>query len=187
MIISISGPSSTGKTTLLHALQTQVDNCLFQEESFRLFIKDKNINFNDPVEAFNFQVDLSNYMNNVIHTNMYYSNYTHIISDRCLFDSIVYSLLHFNRLSNQIIYMPKLLEIISIYLKQLKYIDKIFLTFGTNEVEDDHVRPRIYAKLRQEELYLFRHLSSLLNQKICMLPSTTKERIQTIQKYLNSD
>ena len=188
MIISISGPSSAGKTTLINELRTQIHNCYIQDETFRIFVKDKNINFNDAEEAFNFQVDLLSFTKKLYLTNIYYQQDNLIIMDRCALDSVVYMFLHYYRLpyNKQIKYANIFLQCISDSLELTKQVDKIFLALPKDEsIEDDGIRPDIYQYMRNEEIFLFK--SFFDREKVIVLPSQTDERIQTICTVINTN
>lgn len=179
MIISISGPSSAGKTTLINALRKRNEQYIFIHESFREFIKTKNVDFNNSEEAFIFQYELFNFMP-IFQDKID----TVLILDRCHFDCLVYSTLHFLRLKNQYKYINQYLEIINKSLEIIKNI-KIFLVQTNNlTIENDGIRLMIYQIFRQQEIELFNTLYSSLNINVNILPNSLQDRIDTIEQYL---
>lgn len=180
LIISISGPSSTGKSTLFNKLKKIYPQYTYIEESFRQVVKNKQINLDDPEQGFLFQYELLKYLRPVTNTMC--------IMDRCGYDHIIYTLLHFLRLNEilQCKYVPLYIQIIIKCRQLLKNINYIFLTQATNNIEDDNIRPTIYNILRDQEINLFSSLIHKINIPCIILPSNTEDRIKLITKYINS-
>ena len=183
MIISISGPSSTGKTTLFNTLKKEFNNkIIFINEVFREYIINNQIDFNNAEEAFNFQCDLCKHM--------IYQNTLNkiIILDRCNFDTIVYMTLHFLRLQNKEKYIIQFLNHIKICEESLLYINFIFLTQAqTLMIKDDGIRPQIYNILRSQEIDLFNKLYYSRQEykpKLILLPFNINMQIALIKQYI---
>lgn len=182
MVISISGPSSTGKTTLIKALKQECTNCIFIDEVFRKIINQYNVDFNNAEEAFNFQCELCKHMT---YQNML--NKT-IILDRCNFDTIVYTTLHFLRLKEKEKYIIQYLNAVKYCEDSLSSINYIFLTQPyTINIENDGVRPQIYNILRQQEIDLFNKLYYSRQEykpKLILLPFNLNMQIALIKDYI---
>lgn len=189
MIISISGPSSTGKTTLFNALKINLNDFytktndiknIFIEEDFRRYVKNRQISLDDPEIAFNFQYDLLN--NSIELVPKIGSNF---ILDRCAYDTLVYGTLHFLRLENKEKYINKYIEYTIECNELLKNIKYIFLTqVKTDKIENDNIRPIIYEKLRLQEINLFNTLYKNLNIKTIHLPLNLNDQLNINKSYL---
>ena len=181
MVISISGASSTGKTTLFNKLKELFPQYNYIEETYRKAVNNKQINLDDPEEAFLFQYELGNDLKlPIFNINQIY------ILDRCSFDNIIYLSLHFLRLDDELKkkYLFKYTESILYSRSLIMNIDYIFLTQGDNEIEDDNIRPGIYNDFRDQELSLFKTLIKTIHKSYLILPNNINDRVQMIIDYI---
>lgn len=182
MIISISGPQSTGKTTLLNKLKEQFPMYKFIDETFRKQFNGKQLNLDHAETAFLLMYDFCN--NNYIES----VNKNQIcIMDRCGFDNIVYLTLHFMRLSDNLKkeYITKYAECVMYCKSLLGKVDHIFLTQSINNlIQDDNFRPKIYHQLFDQEIKLFNSLISLIDMPYTVLKSDVNERIEQINHFI---
>lgn len=212
MLISVSGASSTGKSTLIKLLKkrlkeeiqggrlydklsinkSRITNVVFIKEYIREYAEFYNIDikktFIVPEDAVNFQFNLFKYLKNEYRVVMTESE-TLYICDRCPFDSIIYLTINYWRLSDdlKIKYSREYIKYIHKSMELTNQsVDKIFLTMTDNlnssEIEDDGVRPDIYKSTRNFEIGLFKHLCRGLN--FFYLPNDTEHRIDCILDYL---
>ena len=164
MLISITGPSSSGKTTLINKLKIILPEIYSQykfefiDEQFREYIREHNINvediFNDSDTAFLFEVTLLDDYSQPDNQADY------IIMDRSPIDNLVYMTLHYYQLSNedQNRYAILLDEAKKKCKDVMKNI-KVYMCLPDNkEIQQDDERPTIYEVLRQDEIFLFKNL-----------------------------
>lgn len=181
MIISISGPTSTGKTTLIHKFREQFPEYVYIEENFRELVKQK-VDFTDPEKAFLFQYDLCLKINMpVTDVNQVY------IMDRSSFDAAAYTTLHFLRLDDETKkkYIDKYVEAILRCRLLMKDIDYIFLTPAKSDIIDDGFRPDIYHALRDDEIKIFDLLIENVHKKYCRLPDDIDNQIFTLTNCIS--
>ena len=184
MVLSISGPSSTGKTTLINKLKELYPQYNYIDEFFREIVKEQ-ISFDDPERSFLFQCDLCLKMPSPI----FNINFVYIM-DRCAYDYIVYTSLHFYRLPDELKkqYISKYVESILYCRYLLRNVNCIFLTHTDDRsIENDNFRPTIYNELRAEEINLFSTLIDSVNKKYCFLPNDIDNQIFTIENFIKRE
>ena len=192
MIISISGPSSTGKTTLIKEIQrkgnigkyknivviNEVIRDIFKNEflpkvgSMENMMKNKEyvLEWVEKVgESSSFHIDKE--------IEKYNSDDTLIILDRCIIDHFIYSIMHTAKFD---IPLDKFYKAISTYKLSKQKIDHIFLTsIPENDFYDvDGVRPQDWSETRELENGLFQLLFSNFSIN---LPYDINERIKIIE------
>lgn len=200
MIISISGASSTGKTTLLNTLSNYIKEDKYFEyikvdyvtEYFRDYMHEYSIDtqtaFDDPIESLKIQYSLIQYLENT-YNKLKNIKHSLIICDRCPLDSLIYTSLHYFRLSD----IDKARQIKS-YMDNIKickeltnkYIDRIYFTSPTKQtlkIEDDGERPKIYEDSREIEITLF---DEIFKKKGIKLPPKTLDRCSFILRDIKS-
>lgn len=202
MIIAISGPSSTGKTTLFNKLKNEHKDFIesvyhngkvvFHEESIRKIIENEySIPFEEiiknPETAVKLQLRIADEMYES--TKMMLSDFTTLyICDRCPLDNIVYNIMNYQ--SDNPDFMIKHAEDLShacsIMRSMYHYIDRIYLTSVDRDstIVRDGFRPTGYEHRRQLEIELFNTIFDFSN-KVLKLPSTMNERITTILSDLS--
>ena len=183
-ILCISGPASTGKTTLLNLIQNQElpYNIKYVPELIRTFIdrdewnKIKNI----PEKMFDLQWKMSRYL--IRQYNEYLIDKSDIVLlDRAPIDFIVYTLIQYSLLEK----MTQIIQIrlfnITNALKELTdKVTRIYQTQVNDNTfipEDDGFRPDIYLDQRQVEIDLFNEIN--IGNKI-ILPDDNNERVNII-------
>lgn len=106
--------------------------------------------------------------------------------DRCSYDCLVYTTLHFQRLSSSLQkkYSSQYAQTIAYNKELLKSIDCIFLTPATSNIVDDGIRPDVYNKLREREIELFSTLIRSLDVMFCILSTDFEDRVFTIKNHI---
>jgi len=199
MIITISGPSSTGKTTLFEKLKKNESliqsiyggDVVFVEELVRSTIKDNygdNTSFEDIVQRDDDAIKLQLMISDKIRSyyeEMIYNKDRLYICDRCPLDNVAYNLLNYqcNNPKVMLKYSQKLSDACSMMRALTSYVDRIYLTSVDREneksVERDGFRPTSYEYRRQLEIELFNVIFDF-NPKVVMLPSVSNDRINVI-------
>jgi len=182
-IFCISGPASTGKTTLFNALQTyQLPyNIYYSPELIREYLSSDHLNqiSNSPIKMFNLQIELSKQLIRQ-YDNILKENYDLVIMDRAPTDIIVYTLINYSLLpSVTTIDQVRLYNIINSLKQLMNKVDHIYLTTVEQNYipEDDGFRPSIYTEQRQVEINLFNEIQL---GNITKLPSDMQERCNII-------
>lgn len=160
-----------------------VDACLSIEPVPEI-VKEQ-ISFDDPERSFLFQCDLCLKMPSPI----FNINFVYIM-DRCAYDYIVYTSLHFYRLPDELKkqYISKYVESILYCRYLLLNVNCIFLTHADDRsIENDNFRPTIYNELRTEEINLFSTLIDSVNKKYCFLPNDIDNQIFTIENFIKRE
>ena len=212
MLISISGASSTGKSTLIKALKerlekevragnfynelninkSEIKRIEFVREYIREYADFYKIDIKDtfkvPEDAVKFQFELFEYLKKEYRTVLIESD-TLYICDRCPFDSIIYLTINYWRLSDElkVKYSREYIKYIHKSMELTNQsVDKIFLTMidkiDGSDIEDDGVRPDIYKSTRNFEIGLFKQLCRGLN--FFYLPNETENRINCVIEHL---
>lgn len=196
MIISISGPSSTGKTTLINKIKekgmigkykkiiviNEVIRDMFKNDflpevgTMENMMKDKQwvLKWVEKVGEVT-----SNHINNEIKKHV--KDDTLIILDRCIVDHFIYSIMHTAKFD---IPLNKFYKAIKTYNLSSTKIDYIFLTnVPENDFYDvDGVRPKDWEKTRDLENSLFQ---LLFGNNAIELPYDIDERINLIEKTIS--
>lgn len=196
MIISISGPSSTGKTTLINKIKekgmigkykeiiviNEVIRDMFKNDflpevgTMENMMKDKQwvLKWVEKVGEVT-----SNHINNEIKKHV--KDDTLIILDRCIVDHFIYSIMHTAKFD---IPLNKFYKAIKTYNLSSTKIDYIFLTnVPENDFYDvDGVRPKDWEETRDLENSLFQ---LLFGNNAIELPYDIDERINIIEKTIS--
>lgn len=193
MIITISGPSSTGKTSLVENLkkhQSYIESLagmpvVFGNESVREVVNSqyeaKSLQdiFRDQEESLRLQFKVAEY-NKDLYTTIAKANNKLYIFDRGPLDNLIYTLLCFNNCSDEL--MVKYANDFSRYCALNQWltcnIDLILLTRPDDMVlapEDDGFRPDLFSLLRCVETELFSLVFRGLNT--VDLPSDHNDRL----------
>lgn len=197
MIICISGPSSTGKTTLFNELQKHHkliksiygNKVVFLEESIRKIAAENypDKTFDEIIStsesAISFQLEIAESI---------YQNYISILSDRDTLyiidrsplDNLVYDIMNYQcddpevMMSNS----KKLNEACSKMRSLYSYVDRVYLTQvdrSNESIEKDGFRPSKYEYRRQLEIELFNSIFDF-SPIVVKLPSMMSERVKTV-------
>lgn len=197
MIISISGPSSTGKTTLIKRIKEKgklgkYNNIVVINEVIRDIFKNdflprvssmENMMKNkEYVLEWVERVGESSSMHIEKEISKYNNDDTLIILDRCIIDHFIYSIMHTAKFD---IPLDQFYKAISSYKLSKQKIDYIFLTsIPENDFYDvDGVRPQDWAETRDLENGLFQ---LLFRNFAIELPYDINERIRIIEEKINS-
>lgn len=193
MIITISGPSSTGKTSLIENLRKHQEYLeslvqmpvVFGNESVREVVssqyKLKSLQdiFKDQEESLKLQFKVAEY-NKSLYSSIIKDNHCLYIFDRGPLDNLIYTLLCFNNCSSDL--MLKYANDFSNYCALNQWlsenIDLILLTKPDDAVlspEDDGFRPDLFSLLRCVETELFKLVFRGL--KVVDLPSDHNDRL----------
>lgn len=177
----VSGPSSTGKSTLLASLKLALPGTLFIEEWARRLFKVryacqyKSLDELLPEKAFEYQMALAE----LTLGNRFDGRVTFI--DRAPIDILVYSLMNIGYIGVDI---TKIMEILMISIKE---VDTVFMTRDTGVYEDDGFRPVSYRAKRGLEINMFEHFGEALGSKLVWLPDNTEARVEKVLDYLEAD
>ena len=187
-IIAISGPSSTGKTTLFNRLQNKLLGVHFYPEFIRIYVKENNISsdiFNDPVKLFDFQMHLCLYTEEKL-KDIHETDHLCIV-DRSPLDCIAYSLMAYSSLDDRSALNYK--DVFHSHIRKMydlmHLIDTNYMT-RINETyfpENDGFRLKQYISKRALEIELFHLLE--MHEKVILLPDSINEREQTIVNMIN--
>jgi len=197
MIISISGPSSTGKTTLIKQIQHKgslgkYKNIVVITEVIRDIFKNE---FLPKVNSMENMMESKQYVlewvkrvgeSSSVHIEQEISKYnnddTLIILDRCIIDHFIYSIMHTAKFD---IPLDEFYAAISTYKLSKQKIDYIFLTsIPENDFYDvDGVRPQDWSETRELENGLFQ---LLFGNFAIDLPYDINERIKIIEDKVKS-
>lgn len=179
----ISGPSSTGKSTLLAELKDQLPEVVFVEEwARRLFHSPKYSSRYADLDALISSKDAFAYQLEMAHLTEGNRVPGRIVMvDRAPIDILVYSLMN---LANVGAGVTKIMDIV---LQSAKDVDTIFMTRDIGKYEDDGFRPAAYRKMRGLEISLFEHFAEVIANKLVWLPETTEARIQMVLKQMSED
>lgn len=196
MVISISGPASTGKTTLINKIKEKgmigkYKNIIVINEVIRDIFKNEFLPEVGTMENMmkNKQWVLkwvekvgeatSNHINNEI--KQHYKDDTLIILDRCIVDHFIYSIMHTAKFDIPLNEFSKAIKTYN--LSSIK-IDYIFLTsVPKNDFYDiDGVRPKDWEETRDLENSLFQ---LLFGNNAIKLPYDIDERINLIEKTID--
>lgn len=192
MVISISGPASTGKTTLINQIKSQgklanYKNIIIVNEIIREMFKEDFLPQVGSVEQMMEDKDYdlkwvkevgkrtSAHIKNEI--NKYNNDDTLIILDRCTLDHFIYSLMHTIKFS---LTPEEFYEFVKEYSKRDENIDYIFLTsIPENDFyEIDGIRPKTWENTRYLENSLFELIFKEVSIK---LPHNNDDRIKVIE------
>lgn len=198
MIICISGPSSTGKTTLFNELQSHCEliksiyngKVIFIEEQIRKIAANKypDKSFNTIIQnsesAISFQLEIADsiYKNYVKILN---DNNTLYIIDRSPLDNLVYNIMNYQCDDPEVMIKnsDKLNSACSKMRSLYSYVDRVYLTqvdrCNNSSVERDGFRPEKYEYRRQLEIELFNSIFDF-SDKVIKLPSMMSERVKTV-------
>ena len=198
MIISISGPSSTGKTTLINRIKergqlgkyhkiviiNEVIRDIFKNEflpkvgSMENMMKDKEIVL-EWVERVGQAT--SDHISSEIKKNL--DEDTLIILDRCIIDHFIYSIMHTAKFD---IPLDRFFKAIKTYKLSDDKIDYVFLTsIPENDFYDiDGIRPKDWEETRGLENSLFQLLFANNSVK---LPYDIDERISIIENTISQN
>lgn len=204
MIICISGPSSTGKTTLINELKDYkelieliygIGRVQFSTEYIRDYVEKEypNKTFDEiisvPENAIQLQFKIADITYNEF-IRMLKDRSVLYICDRCPLDNLVYNILnyHCNDRDLMIKYSEEFSRTCSIVRSLSNYVDRIYLTqvdvSNEKSVVKDGFRPESYEYRRQLEVELFNSIFEF-NPKVCKIPSSRNDRISTILQDLS--
>lgn len=197
MIISISGPTSTGKTTLIRKIQQKGNlgkykNIIIINEVIRDIFKNEFLPKVNSMENMMTNKEYilqwvkrvgessSNHIEKEI--SKYNNDDTLVILDRCIIDHFIYSIMHTAKFD---IPLNEFYQAISTYKLSKQKIDYIFLTtIPENDFYDvDGIRPQDWSESRALENDLFKLLFS--NFAID-LPYDIDERIKVIEECISN-
>ena len=208
MLICISGPASTGKTTLMRTFSSQLvgDEALIHPlisqfskietkaetvRSFhRSFMPDKTLDeiLADPELAIKFQIGIAqDLVNQVVETAKNGKDHLTVM-DRGPLDTYVYLTINYSKAS------PDLMERYSRDYHDMchqlrvasELVDRYFFTVpdpNSYYIVDDGYRSKGYSYRRDYEIELFTMLG-YTNPKVEFLPAETDLRVLTIYRYL---
>lgn len=199
MILSISGPSSTGKTTLINDLYkngnvlkslTGTENVVKVEETARgLFTEHFGKKYPSFEELLKNGADTMEFefivARDQIHKYAKYAqdNTTLYLCDRCPLDTMVYLALNYQYANQKVResyssrYQSMLTNLKDCYDRSASQM-RVYKTlpFSDESIEDDGFRPMQYVYRRQAELLAF----DLLTTDLLILPSDRQERVQVV-------
>lgn len=204
MIVCISGPSSTGKSTLLSELQvyfTELYDLIksrfnleleFIPELIRDLVPDNSLDeiFSNDEDSVKFQIEVIHKSYNRFKDMFSDVNKLYIV-DRSPLDALVYLILNYSCSSTQVLQkFAKDFEECSILsrLAYNLYISRVYLTstdhYNYTSVQVDGFRPTKYLPRRVLEVELFNYIFN--HQEVQKLPANTPDRVLFISNDLIS-
>lgn len=197
MILNITGPASTGKTTLVNDLKSYTEELkkIFNVEEVKVlhetargifdrYFSNKYSTLEELLGNSRDAIEYHRYITiNQLQTMSKYSNMpdTLLICDRCELDTMVYLSLNYHNIQDES--LREELEVL--YREMLRQLHESFLqsnniTFRTlpfKDVEHDGFRPGLYDVLRQSECLGFDMITESVS---ILLPSGREERVNFI-------
>lgn len=206
MIITVSGPSSTGKTSLVERLKDYTSllesisgrNIVFGQEGIKEIAETEYSGrslqdiFQNKEESLKIQFRVAE-LNLRLYTDMLKHDENLYIYDRGTLDNLIYTILCYNACSQAV--MTNHAEDFSRYCalnrSLAKFVDLVFLTKVDNLIdrpEEDGFRPELFTVLRKTETELFNTVFDIPG--VIPLPSDSNERLVTffdsLRRYINS-
>ncbi len=182
MVISFSGPQSSGKTTLLNILKEKNPNINFVPEVTRLVKKKYKVKINEGGNDKTQTLIMYEHIMNLIRSKKHYVN----IFDRCILDGLIYTTyLFYNQksISNDV-----MKDIIEIYENYITSYDIIFYTEPDDVPLVDDGERSADEKFRQSIIDLFNFalldLKRDLSTRVVRLKGTVEERLEKIRQTL---
>lgn len=171
----MSGPSSSGKSTLLKKCKAFYSSKFEYVEEITRKIKDKGIPINEEGS------DLTQLL--VINSHIENSLLNEAILDRCILDGLVYTryLYNHNKVSQEVLDYAKF-----VYKMLHDKYAVIFYTLPVN-LEDDGVRSNS-QEFRNETIDIFKYIiesDPIIAKKIVYLSGTVEERFEIIRTTLS--
>lgn len=201
MIIAISGPSSTGKTTLLQdlyhrnnvlTLATDASEVILVKETarslFEDYFSDRYVTFEELLgndrDTIEFEILVAK--DQIASYNEYNENSSVLyLCDRCPLDTMVYLALNYQYASKEVReeysnrYLSIMRELFDCYNNSDIRVYRTF-PFPDESIEADGFRPIQYIYRRQAELMAF----DLVNVDLVELPDNRHDRVETIMNDL---
>lgn len=203
MFIALSGPASTGKTTLINKLMEHEDKLkdilgvkkvvsvsetarkIFDEEFKETYVTFENL-VNDDLDIMRFQNMVAKDQIEKFHQEYMYNNDTLYLLDRGPLDTMIYTSLNYHHLKSNVvknlvrdIYEDTMVRLLDTYRKS-NDSGYYFCTVGSSDVIDDGFRPLSYINRRNAELVAF----DMIRGQMCTLPEGLDSRVDYILKHL---
>jgi predicted ATPase len=178
----ISGPSSSGKTTLLEKLKQKLPEAIFVEEWARRVFHSKYSGAYANMDALLCSKDAFAYqleMAQLTEGNRVLGRV--VVIDRAPIDILVYSLMNLANVGAGVT------QIMDIVLRSARDVDVVFMTKDIGKYEEDGFRPEAYRKMRALELNLFQHFAEVIVNKLVWLPDGTEGRVNTVLEQMAED
>ena len=178
MIVSFSGPQSSGKTTLLNYLQEKNCHIAFVPEVTRLVKRKYHLPINEDGTNVTQLMIVTEHLRNVYK----FADYTNAILDRCALDGLVYTQWLYNegKVDKCVLDTAN-----TIYDQIISKYDLIFYTSPDDVVLTDDGERSVNAKFRSDIIEIFNsYIGNLPN--VVTLRGTVEERLKTIKKEIES-
>jgi len=178
MIISFSGPQSSGKTTLLNLLQEKNCHIAFVPEVTRLIKRQYNLPINESGNNVTQLMIMTEHLRNVYK----FDDTRKVILDRCALDGLVYTQWLFNegKIDASVLKVAH-----TIYNELISKYDLIFYTSPDDVILTDDGERSVDEKFRHGIIEIFKgYINNLPN--VVTLSGTVEQRLQTIKKEVES-
>ena len=184
MVISFSGPQSSGKTTLLNILKEKNPSFNFVPEVTRLVKNKYKVKINEDGNDKTQTLIMYEHIMNLIRSKQHHVN----IFDRCILDGLIYTTyLFYNQKS---ISDDVMKDIIEIYESYITSYDIIFYTEPDDVPLVDDGERSADEKFRQSIIDLFNFalldLKRDLSTRVVRIKGTVEERLEKIKQTLES-
>ena len=178
MLISFSGPQSSGKTTLLNYLSERNPNIKFVPEVTRLIKREYNLPINEDGNVLTQMLIMAEHVRNAFHSD---NKKVDTILDRCSMDGLIYT----HWLCNQGLDMVAYSFARIIYAQTISKYDVIFYTSPDDVKLVDDGERSVNIKFREDIISLFeKHLHDNLLPNVTVLKGSVEERLHTIKETL---
>lgn len=182
MVISFSGPQSSGKTTLLNILKEKNPNINFVPEVTRLVKKKYKCKINEDGNDKTQSIIMYEHIINLIRSQDHDVN----IFDRCLLDGLIYTTyLFYEQKSISKAVVDDVLDVFSNYISSY---DVIFYTEPEDVPLVDDGERSADDKFRKTITELFESaitdMRQILHTKVVRIKGTVEERLQQIKQTL---
>jgi len=177
MLISFSGPQSSGKTTLLKYLAERNSNIKFVPEVTRLVKRLYDLPINEAGNVMTQMMIMAEHVKNAYAVE--YKD-TNVILDRCSVDGLVYT----HWLCDQGLDMSAYSFARIVYENTVHKYDVIFYTSPEDVVLEDDGERSVNTKFREDIIDLFDKHFRYPQDNLVILKGTVEERLQIIKETL---
>jgi len=177
MLISFSGPQSSGKTTLLKYLAERNSDIKFVPEVTRLVKRLYDLPINEAGNVITQMMIMAEHVKNAYSVD---HKDTNVILDRCSVDGLVYT----HWLCDQGLDMSAYSFARIVYENTVSKYDIIFYTSPEDVVLEDDGERSINTKFREDIIDLFNKHFRLPQSNLVILTGSIKDRLRTIKQTL---
>lgn len=180
MIITLSGPQSVGKTTLLTYMKFQNPEFRIYSNTVRGLVKTQHLKINDEGTGHTQNIIMGAHEYNILEAYVPENRNQINAFDRCALDCYAYTLWSYrhNKINKNIVENIK-----SRYLTCLKYYDVMFYLKREFEIADDHFRS-LDKEFQGEVQSIMDELTKDL-PNVFVLTGSTEQRYKQMLEHVN--